>query len=65
MSEGSKEYDRKYYRKNREKKLVYSNKYHWENREKVLKRMEEWRENNPRYAKNYYQKTKLACLLGV
>jgi len=55
-----KKYNKKYYLKNRKKKLAYSNKYHQENREKCLKYMEGWRERNPEYHSNYYIKTKLA-----
>lgn len=38
-------------------KKEYHKKYYIKNREKILSRMGVWRENNPNYGKQYYEKT--------
>ena len=43
------EYDRKYYEKNREKKLEYDRKYYEKNREKKLEYARDYRATHPQY----------------
>ena len=57
-----KQYDKKYYKKHKEKILEYNKKYQrkWRknNPEKLKEINERWKKNNPEYKKKYRQKNK-------
>ena len=57
-----KEYDKQYYKKNKEKKLAYRKQYYKKNKESILgyckEYLKQWKKNNPEYFKNYWRENK-------
>lgn len=62
LSEKRKEYNKKYYEKNKEKASKRFKEYYENNKEAISKKKEEWRKEHPDYMKEYYKNNKETIL---